>query len=1017
MPRSPKPPFTSLPIAFRVYPVRRARRARAKNRRRPVPRPDAMLVFDTETRIDETQRLTCGSYCFLVRGRCLEEGFFYADDLPAAERTIMRRYVERHRPKVADDGVPQLLLLTQREFLAKLYRVAYEARGLVSGFNSPFDLSRLATSVTSARAPFAGGFSFTLWTYQDRHAGTRKSPFCPRLAIKHIDSKRSLIGLTGVHEPDPLDQIPEGSSTGTPDPFYVFQGHFLDLRRLAYALTDKGYTLASACEAFGVEEGKQDAPPHGVITARYLDYSLADARATAALAEAVLREYDRHDIALSATRAFSPAAIGKAYLRGMGIAPVLERQPDFPPHILGYAQSAFYGGRTSAHIRNVPVPVVYTDFLSMYPTVNCLLGLWRYVIAARIRVVEHCKAEIQTLLEHLTPEALFVRETWSTLVAFVRIVPDSDVLPSRGQYSRTHDWQVGLNHLYATGTDAEGGLWYALPDVVASVLLTGRIPRIIDAFRLEADGLLPTLTPTALRGVIPIDPRTDDFFQVVVEERKRLDATTDGSPDERARLKHALKVLANSASFGIYAEMRREDTVASIPVTCHGIDRKPYLCDVAHPDDPGEYCFPPLASLITAAARLMLALLEHAVTALGGTYAMEDTDSMAIVATEHGGLIPCAGGLHRLEDGRDAVRALSWTQVEDIRDRFASLNPYDPTAVKGSVLKIEDDHWDPHTKQPRIVYCLAISAKRYVLFVLEVDGTPTLLRKDVNNHEDRWSEHGLGHLMNPSDPTSDDRAWIGQEWLRLVRDALGLPTKIPAYAARPAVGRITVSSPAVLQPLSALNRGKTYADQIKPFNFLITCHVRPFGHPLGADPEHFHLIAPFETDPARWTRMAWIDQYSGERYRITARGDHGTRRMARVKTYGEVLEDYRWHPEAKCADAQGNPCGKATIGLLQRRHVRVGEIRFIGKESNNLEEVDAGLVHASSAVYTEYPDPRRDHWDSKVRPLLKRVSLKVFEQMTGKDRRVLIDARTGRRRTRTDTKRLLIAVLKRLELL
>jgi hypothetical protein len=33
----------------------------------------------------------------------------------------------------------------------------------------------------------------------------------------------------------------------------------------------------------------------------------------------------------------------------------------------------------------------------------------------------------------------------------------------------------------------------------------------------------------------------------------------------------------------------------------------------------------------------MLALLEHSVCKLDGTYAMEGTDSMAIVATEHGG--------------------------------------------------------------------------------------------------------------------------------------------------------------------------------------------------------------------------------------------------------------------------------------------------------------------------------------------------------------------------------------------
>lgn len=39
------------------------------------------------------------------------------------------------------------------------------------------------------------------------------------------------------------------------------------------------------------------------------------------------------------------------------------------------------------------------------------------------------------------------------------------------------------------------------------------------------------------------------------------------------------------------------------------------------------------------------------------------------------------------------------------------------------------------------------------------------------------------------------------------------------------------------------------------------------------------------------------------------------------------------------------------IGLLQRRHVSVGQIIYIGRESNQLEEVEAGTVHdAGSAV-------------------------------------------------------------------
>jgi len=61
--------------------------------------------------------------------------------------------------------------------------------------------------------------------------------------------------------------------------------------------------------------------------------------------------------------------------------------------------------------------------------------------------------------------------------------------------------------------------------------------------------------------------------------------------------------------------------------------------------------------------RLMLALLEKSLSERGGTYAMEDTDSMAIVATEHGGIIACPGGRERTDDGREGVTALSCVAI------------------------------------------------------------------------------------------------------------------------------------------------------------------------------------------------------------------------------------------------------------------------------------------------------------------------------------------------------------------
>src|SRR5713101_452793 len=272
---------------------------------------------------------------------------------------------------------------------------------------------------------------------------------------------------------------------------------------------------------------------------------------------------------------------------------------------------------------------------------------------------------------------------------------------------------------------------------------TRQIPKIVDAFKLEAVGTLPDLKPIKLLSAVEIDPRKQDLFKIVIEERKRPQEHRKLSETELERFDRSLKVFANATSYGIFAEMNRKESDQAVKVVCHGIEAKPYTCSVAHADEPGEYCFPPMASLITGAARLMLALLEHSIDELGGTYAMEDTDSMAIVATRNGRVVPCTGGKHRTADGREGIRALSFKQVKQLSAKFSSLNLYAKDAIPDSVLKIEDDTYDFSTEVPRQLFCVAISAKRYVLFLLEKKREPVLLQKTINNKSNRWSKHGL----------------------------------------------------------------------------------------------------------------------------------------------------------------------------------------------------------------------------------------------------------------------------------
>ena len=159
---------------------------------------------------------------------------------------------------------------------------------------------------------------------------------------------------------------------------------------------------------------------------------------------------------------------------------------------------------------------------------------------------------------------------------------------------------------------------------------------------------------------------------------------------------------------------------------------------------------------------------------------------------------------------------------------------------------------------------------------------------------------------------------------------------------------------------------------MKPFNFLLSAHVDRFGHPIGTDPTHFHLVLPYERDARKWTRGKWIDRYSGTRFRIST-GANASPAVARVKSYEATLAEYGTHTEPKSAASDGGSCKTHTRGLLRRRHVCGRTHAHIGKESNELETVDAGMVHEWDSVVMRYGDDSDRRWCEFVMPALHQI--------------------------------------------
>ena len=129
--------------------------------------------------------------------------------------------------------------------------------------------------------------------------------------------------------------------------------------------------------------------------------------------------------------------------------------------------------------------------------------------------------------------------------------------------------------------------------------------------------------------------------------------------------------------------------------------------------------------------------------------------------------------------------------------------------------------------------------------------------------------------------------------------------------------------------------------------------------------------------------------------------------VAVVRSYGAVFASFLRHPETKSLDTER----RAGIGegLLERRPVREGSRAYIGKESNQLEEVLAGDWGRLEDVQIEYGQAL-DSWFRWVVPVLKQMPLSLLMSQSRLDRRTLQRLRNRHARPRRVTERTLARI-------
>ena len=873
----------------------------------PVPEKpsDWVLVFDCETRTTPDQRLRFGTYQLRYKGELWEHGAFYEPDvLDRSEIKTLRKVIEAEK-QASDSG--RVFVRTRADFVERvLYGRGHEIGAQIVGFNLPFDLSRLAIRHSPSRKNMRGGFSLEL--------STKK----PAIAVKHLSQRAAIIRVTGGRNPN---ADPNAKSEADDERPTIDRGFFVDVKTLAAALTGQSHSLQSLSEILKIDAPKVASDEHGKrLTPAYVRYALQDVQATWECFENLSSRFSSFGLDKTGVHElYSEASLGKAYLKAMNVKPWREAQPDFPPEIIGHILGAYFGGRSEIHIRREIVPVIHCDFLSMYPTVCTLMGLWNFVRSTGITHDDCTKKTIDLISSHREDliESLRSKSGWRDLATLVQVLPSRDLFPVRAEYPESDAATIGLNYL-----TSKTPLWFTLADVLTSKILTGKTPEVVSAIEFRPKAKQAGLVPIEVAGEL-IHPATDNFYRRLIMHRNSIKARHKAAPaTEKPKLKsdeQGVKILANSTSYGIFVELNVEDHDKARQMVAYGATLSGFPFTSKKTEKPGRYFHPLLATLITGAARLMLALAEHRVIEEGLDWAFCDTDSVAIA------------NINKIDPKVFKQKALR------VRDWFQRLNPYGEQA---SILQLENVNFpvgeagDLEKLEP--VNCLTISAKRYVLFNREDDRV--LIRKA--------SGHGLGHLIAPYDEPPEQRRsrverigvplWQEDLWKEIIRatDA-GTPDEIDVMnlpgAGVPAASQYAATKPELLRWFNGYNECQPNGAKVFPFGFLLSLQAKSPIEMAADNPE----TPVQELGHLRQTRPAapYFKKAEDAKAHAFDRETGEPVPPSWLKSHARSLVRYHLHQETKFAGGEYDQ-----RGILTRRHVNAISTLSIGKEAEGIEE-------------------------------------------------------------------------------